>query len=73
VTRNPFYAFAAEGAISTADDLAIGMHFDANYQRQWLHSPETQDLSVRNIDGQPTANTIMLKMLDQFYTVSPLQ
>jgi len=26
-----------------------------------------------SIDGQPTANIIMLKMLDQIYTVSPLQ
>ena len=43
-----------------------GKLFDANYQRQ-LHNPETQDLSVRNIDGQPTANTIMVKMLDQLH------
>ena len=26
-----------------------------------------------SLDGQPTANTMMLKMLDQIYTVSPLQ
>jgi D-alanyl-D-alanine carboxypeptidase len=26
-----------------------------------------------SLDGRPTANTIMLKMLDQIYTVSPLQ
>src|SRR6266566_5843453 len=26
-----------------------------------------------SLDGQPTANPIMLKMLDQIYTVSPLQ
>jgi CubicO group peptidase (beta-lactamase class C family) len=26
-----------------------------------------------SLDGQPTANTIMLKMLDQIYTVTPLQ
>ena len=26
-----------------------------------------------SLDGQPTANTIMLKMLDQIYAVSPLQ
>ena len=26
-----------------------------------------------SLDGQPTANTIMLKMLDQIYTVSPLR
>ena len=25
------------------------------------------------LDGKPTANTLMLKMLDQIYTVSPLQ
>jgi CubicO group peptidase (beta-lactamase class C family) len=25
-----------------------------------------------SLDGQPTANTIMLKMLDQIYTASPL-
>src|SRR6516225_3430928 len=132
VTRqNPSYAFAAGGAISTADDLAIwiralvgGKLFDADYQRQWLDSPEPQDPSkplgqkygygitqltfgpnsvyfhggempgynsfmvydpvngvtliiwtslTISLDGKPTANTIMLKMLDQIYTVSPLQ
>lgn len=26
-----------------------------------------------SLDGKPTANTIMLRMLDQIYTVSPLQ
>ena len=26
-----------------------------------------------SLDGQPPANTIMLKMLDQIYAVSPLQ
>ena len=26
-----------------------------------------------SLDGLPTANTLMLKMLDQIYTVSPLQ
>jgi D-alanyl-D-alanine carboxypeptidase len=26
-----------------------------------------------SLDGQPTANALMLKMLDQIYTVSPLQ
>ena len=26
-----------------------------------------------SLDGKPTANTIMLKMLDQIYAVSPLQ
>jgi D-alanyl-D-alanine carboxypeptidase len=132
VTRqNPSYAFAAGGAISTADDLAIwiralvgGKLLDANYQRQWLDSPEPQDPSkplgqkygygitqltfgpnsmyfhggempgynsrmgydpvndvtliiwtslTISLDGQPTANPIMLKMLDHIYTVSPLQ
>jgi D-alanyl-D-alanine carboxypeptidase len=129
--QNPSYAYAAGGAISTADDLAIwiralvgGKLFDANYQRQWLDSLEPQDPSkplgqkygygisqitfgpnsvylhggempgynsfmgydpvndvtliiwtslTISLDGQPTANTIMLKMLDQIYTVSPLQ
>jgi D-alanyl-D-alanine carboxypeptidase len=129
--QNPSYAFAAGGAISTADDLAIWMRalvggklFDADYQRQWLDSLEPQDSSkplgqkygygisqiifgpnsvyfhggempgynsfmgydpVNNVtliiwtsltislDGQPTANLIMLKMLDQIYAVSPLQ
>jgi len=26
-----------------------------------------------SLDGRPTANTLMLKMLDQIYMVSPLQ
>jgi hypothetical protein len=26
-----------------------------------------------SLDGQPTANTMMIKMLDQIYAVSPLQ
>ena len=26
-----------------------------------------------SLDGRPTANTMMLKMLDQIYVVSPLQ
>jgi D-alanyl-D-alanine carboxypeptidase len=26
-----------------------------------------------SLDGKPTANSIMLRMLDQIYTVSPLQ
>jgi D-alanyl-D-alanine carboxypeptidase len=129
--QNPSYAFAAGGAISTADDLAIwirtlvgGKLFDADYQRQWLDSLEPEDPSkplgqkygygisqiifgpnrvyfhggempgynsfigydplndvtliiwtslTVSLDGQATANTIMLKMLDQIYTVSPLQ
>jgi D-alanyl-D-alanine carboxypeptidase len=128
--QNPSYAFAAGGAISTADDLAIWMRalvggklFDADHQRQWLDSLEPQDpgnprgqkygygisqiifgpnsvyfhggempgynsfmgydpvngvtlivwtsLTIA-LDGQPTANTMMLKMLDRIYTVSPL-
>ena len=129
--QNPSYAFAAGGAISTADDLAIwiralvgGKLFKADYQRQWLDSLEPQDPSKPNgqkygygisqitfgpnrmyfhggempgynsfmgydpvndvtliiwtsltisLDGQSTANSIMLKMIDQIYTVSPLQ
>ena len=50
--QNPSYAFAAGGVISTADDLATWMRalvggkvFDADYQRQWLDSPEPQDPS----------------------------
>jgi D-alanyl-D-alanine carboxypeptidase len=129
--QNPSYAFAAGGAISTADDLAIWMRalvggklFDADYQRQWLDSLEPQDPSkplgqkygygisqiifgpnsvyfhggempgynsfmgydpvndvtlivwtslTVSLDGLPTANSIMLKMLDQIYTVSPIR
>jgi D-alanyl-D-alanine carboxypeptidase len=26
-----------------------------------------------SLDGKPTANSLMLKLLDQIYTVSPLQ
>jgi D-alanyl-D-alanine carboxypeptidase len=26
-----------------------------------------------SLDGQPTANTLMLKLLDQIYTISPLE
>lgn len=50
--QNPSYAFAAGGAISTADDLATWMRalvggkvLNADYQRQWLESPEPQDPS----------------------------
>jgi CubicO group peptidase (beta-lactamase class C family) len=129
--QNPSYAFAAGNAISTANDLATWMRalvggklFDANHQRQWLHSLEPQDPSkplgqkygygiteitfgpnnvyfhggempgynsfmgydpvndvtliiwtslTISLDGKTTANTIMQKMLDQIYTVSPLQ
>ena len=48
--QNPSYALAAGGVISTADDLATWMRalvggkvFDADYQRQWLESPEPED------------------------------
>jgi D-alanyl-D-alanine carboxypeptidase len=129
--QNPSAYFAAGGIISTADDLATWMRalvggkvFNADYQRQWLESPEAQDPSnpdgqkygygislitfgpnkvyfhggempgynsfmgydpandvtliiwtnlTLSLDGRPTANTLMLKMLDQIYAVSPLQ
>ena len=129
--QNPSYALAAGGVISTADDLATWMRalvggkiLGADYQRQWLDSPEPEDPSkplgqkygygitlmtfgpnslyfhggempgynsfmgydpvndvtlivwtnlTISLDGQPTANSIMLKMLDRIYTVSPLQ
>ena len=129
--QNPSYAFAAGGAISTAEDLAVwiralvrGKLFDAEHQRQWLDSLEPQDPSrprgqkygygisqitfgpnsvyfhggempgynsfmghdpvndvtlviwtslTVSLDGKPTANTLMLKALDQIYEVSPLQ
>ena len=48
--QNPSYAHAAGAAISTADNLATWMRalvsgkvFDADYQRQWLGSPEAED------------------------------
>jgi D-alanyl-D-alanine carboxypeptidase len=123
--QNPSYALAAGGAISTANDLATwiralvgGKVLNADYQRQWLESPEPEDPSklggqeygygialikfgyfhggespgfnsfmgydpvndvalviwtnlTVSLDGLPTANTIMLKMLDQIYTDSP--
>jgi D-alanyl-D-alanine carboxypeptidase len=129
--QNPSYAFAAGGIVSTADDLGTWMRalvggklFDADYQRQWLDSPEPQDPSkplgqkygygvsqitfgpnsvyfhggelpgynsfmgydpvndvtlviwtnlTLSLDAKPTANIIMLKMLNQIYTASPLQ
>jgi D-alanyl-D-alanine carboxypeptidase len=128
--QNPSYAAAAGGVISTADDLATWMRalvggrvLDADYQRQWLESPEPQDSRdpggqrygygvsmitfgpnsvyfhggempgynsfmghdpvnevtlvvwsnlTLSLDGQHTANSMMLKMLDQIYAVSPL-
>ena len=129
--QNPSAYFAAGGIISTADDLATWMRalvggkvFDADYQRQWLDSPEAADPKNPNgqkygygiavitfgpnkiyfhggempgynsfmghdpqndvtlivwtsltlgLDGKPTANTLMVKILDQIYAVSPLQ
>jgi D-alanyl-D-alanine carboxypeptidase len=129
--QNPSYAFAAGGVISTADDLGTWMRalvggkiLDADYQRQWLDSPEPEDPSkppgqkygygiaqmtfgpnslyfhggempgynsfmgydpvndvtlivwtnlTVSLDGKPPANSIMQKMLDRIYTVSPLQ
>ncbi len=48
--QNPSYAFGAGGAISTADDLATWMRdlvggrvFNADFQRQWLNSPQVTD------------------------------
>ncbi|HEY2221462.1 MAG TPA: serine hydrolase domain-containing protein [Actinomycetospora sp.] len=48
--QNSSYATAAGGAISTADDLAIWMRalvegqvFNADFQRQWLDSPQPTD------------------------------
>ena len=129
--QNPSYALGAGGVISIADDLAAwiralvgGKVFNADYQRQWIESPEPEDpgnpkgqrygygiaqitfgpnkvyfhggelpgfnssmghdpdndvtlvlwtnLTV-SLDGQPTANIMMIKMLDQIYAVSPLQ
>jgi D-alanyl-D-alanine carboxypeptidase len=124
--QNPSYASAAGGVISTADDLATWMRalvggkiLDADYQRQWLDSPEPENPSkplgqkygygiaqmtfgpnslyfhggempgynsfmgydlvndvtlivwtnlTISLDGKPTANFIMLKMLEKIYT-----
>ncbi|GAA1847979.1 hypothetical protein GCM10009836_29590 [Pseudonocardia ailaonensis] len=50
VYQNSSYAFAAGGALSTADDLATwikalvgGKVFGADLQRQWLDSPQPAD------------------------------
>ena len=55
--RNPSYATAAGGAISTANDLATWMKalvsgkvFDADYHHQWLASLQAEDPAVP--DGQ---------------------
>ena len=124
--QNPSFASAAGGVISTADDLATWMRalvggkiLDADYQRQWLDSPEPENPSkplgqkygygiaqmtfgpnslyfhggempgynsfmgydlvndvtlivwtnlTISLDGKPTANFIMLKMLEKIYT-----
>ena len=129
--QNPSPYFAAGGVVSTADDLATWMRalvggkvLNADYQRQWLDSPEPEDPSkpegqkygygitvitfgpnkiyfhggempgynsfmghdpandvtlivwtslTLSLDGKATANTLMVKILDQIYTVSPLQ
>jgi D-alanyl-D-alanine carboxypeptidase len=48
--QNSSYATGAGGAISTADDLATWMQallsgkvFNADYQQQWLNSPQAED------------------------------
>ncbi|RWD84335.1 serine hydrolase [Mesorhizobium sp.] len=129
--QNPSPYFAAGAVVSTADDLATwiralvgGKVLNADYQRQWLDSPEPEDPSkpegqkygygisaitfgpnkvyfhggempgynsfmghdpandvtliiwtnlTLSPDGKATANTLMVKILDQIYTVSPLQ
>ena len=55
--QNSSYAYAAGGVISTADDvttwiraLVSGKVFNADYQRQWLESPQAEDPD--NPDGQ---------------------
>jgi D-alanyl-D-alanine carboxypeptidase len=55
--QNPSAYFAAGGIISTADDLATwiralvgGKIFNADYQKQWMESPEPEDPS--NPKGQ---------------------
>jgi D-alanyl-D-alanine carboxypeptidase len=128
--QNSSYATAAGGAISTADDLAIwvralveGRVFNADYQRQWLDSPQPTDPTEaaapaygygierqafapnvtmyyhfgelpgfnafsgydpgNNVtlvlwsnltlspDSQPTANALLLKVVDQVYRLPP--
>ena len=127
---NHSFAWAAGGAISTADDCAIwiqalvsGRVFDAEYQQLWLDSLKPEDPSkpegqqygygisrlswgpdamyfhggetagynsfigydpvnrvtlivwtslTVSLDDKPTANALMLNVLDQIYTVSPL-
>jgi D-alanyl-D-alanine carboxypeptidase len=129
--QNPSAYFAAGGVISTADDLATWMRalvggkvFNAEFQKQWLSSPDAPVLGAPAmqkygygiitiswgsnviyyhegempgyqsfmgydpgndvvlviwtnltlaLDGQATANRLMLEVLDEIYTVSPLQ
>jgi D-alanyl-D-alanine carboxypeptidase len=128
--QNSSYAWAAGGAISTADDLAAwiralvdGHVFNADFQRQWLDSPQPADpaepaapqygygierqsfspnatmhfhfgempgfncfsgydrgnevtlvicsnLTVA-LDGRQTANTLLVKVIDQIYSLPP--
>ncbi|MER8579615.1 beta-lactamase family protein [Mesorhizobium sp. M1423] len=83
--QNPSAYFAAGGVISTADDLATWMRalvggqvFNADYQRQMGHDPDNDVTLIvwtsltLSLDGKPTANALMLKILDQIYAVSPL-
>jgi D-alanyl-D-alanine carboxypeptidase len=129
--QNPSAYFAAGGVISTAGDLATWMRglvggklLDADFQKQWLESPEApapgeasmqkygygiltlswggntiyyhegempgyqsfmghdpaNDVTLviwtnltLDLDGQPTANTLMVKVLDEIYATSPLE
>lgn len=129
--QNPSAYFAAGGVISTADDLATWMRalvggklLDADFQKQWLESPEApvpgeaamqkygygiltltwgpntiyyhegempgyqsfmgrdpaNDVTLviwtnltLDLDGVATANTLMVKILDEIYATSPLQ
>ena len=128
--QNSSYATAAGGAISTANDLATwiralveGQVFNADYQRQWLNSPQPTDPTKPNApqygygierqnfapnvamyyhfgelpgfnafsgydpgnkvtivlwsnltlspESQPTANPLLLKVVDQVYKLPP--
>ncbi|MFE7096314.1 serine hydrolase domain-containing protein [Streptomyces erythrochromogenes] len=53
--QNPSYAYAAGGAVSTADDLATwirslttGKVLDPDFQKQWLGSPQAEDPGAPN-------------------------
>jgi D-alanyl-D-alanine carboxypeptidase len=126
--QNSSYAWAAGGVISTVDDLATwirglvgGRVFDAEFQRQWLDSPQPADPAATTapaygygierqtfapnatmyfhfgempgfnsfagydpgndvtvviwsnltvgLDGRQTANTLLVKVLDQVYSL----